>query len=318
MPSKLTRKGWIEKYLIPLEDASTLQIIDIPGASALEAQPWTFLKMASLWSFAHYTYLPIIKRHYPNAIYVDLFSGPGLTYDKASRRKFIETALLMATINSSKGGFTKCVFVEQNDEYAHSLEERLKRLRDNGRLTCDEYIVLPGDCNALVDRVAKETNIPNSHIMLFVDPFGFNCKFSTIQRFIESGPAFDMFFNLQVGSLARSLGRDASGVTEEVMLREFFPDDSWMECKDSQDYRQCLKERYIDCLLKYGGNKIHRVEPIMISGSSDYYHYLLFTSRKVQSGWLHGIERIRKMVEAYDYNSIKHYLTGGRTLDDFH
>ena len=307
----------MEKYLVHLEDASILQLIDFPGASALEAQPWTFLKMASLWSFAHYTYLPIIKRRYPNAIYVDLFSGPGLTFDKASRRKFIGTALLMATIESSRGGFTKCIFVEQNDEYAHSLEERLNRLRENDRLTCGDYMVLSGDCNTLVDQVAKETNISNSHIMLFVDPFGFNCKFSTLRRFISSGPAFDMFFNLQVGSLVRSLGRDASGVTNEAMLREFFPDDSWMECKGSQDIRECLKERYIDCLKRHGGTKINRVEPILISGSGDYYYYLLFTSRKEHSGWLHGIERIREMVENYDYNSIKHYLTGGRTLNDF-
>jgi three-Cys-motif partner protein len=308
----------VEKHLVPLEDASIMQLIDIPDSAALEAQPWTFLKMASLWSFAHYTYLPIIKRNYTNAIYVDLFSGPGLTVDKASRRKFIGTALLMATIESSQGGFTKCVFVERDDEYANSLEERLMRLRDNDLLTCGEYVVLSGDCNALVDVVAREANIRNSHIMLFVDPFGFNCKFSTLQRFISSGPAFDMFFNLQVGSLARSMGRDASGVTDEANLREFFPDDSWMECKDSHDYRECLKERYIDCLLRYGGTKINRVEPILISGSGDYYYYLLFTSRKEHSGWLRGIERVREMVEAYDYNSIKHYLTGGRTLDDFH
>ena len=307
----------MEKYLVHLEDASIMQLIDIPGASALEAQPWTFLKMASLWTFAYHTYLPIIKRYYPNAIYVDLFSGPGLTFDKASRRKFIGTALLMATIESSKGGFTKCVFVERNDEYACSLDERLKRLRGNDRLTCGECVVLSGDCNALVDRVVRETNIRNSHIMLFVDPFGFNCKFSTLQRFISSGPAFDMFFNLQVGPLARSLGREAGGETDEAMLREFFPDDSWRECIGSQDIRECLKERYIDCLKMYGGNKINRVEPILISGSSDYYYYLLFTSRKEHSGWLYGIERIREMVEDYDYNSIKHYLTGGRTLDDF-
>ena len=59
------------------------------------------------------------------------------------------------------------------------------------------------------------------------------------------------------------------------------------------------------------------MEPILISGSHDYYYYLLFTSRKEHSGWLMGIERIREMVEKYDYNSIKHYLLGGRTLDDF-
>ena len=313
----MTKKGWVEKYLVPLENASILQLIDIPGAAALEAQPWTFLKMVALWSFAHYTYLPIIKRNYTNAIYVDLFSGPGLTLDKASRRKFIGTALLMATIESSRGGFTKCVFVERDDEYAYSLEERLKRLQDNDRLTCDEYTVLSGDCNELVDQVTQETNFRNSHIMLFVDPFGFNCNFSTLQRFISSGPAFDMFFNLQVGPIARSLGRDASGVTDETMLREFFPDDSWRKCIGSQDIRECLKGRYVDCLKRYGGDKINRVEPIMISGSGDYYYYLLFTSRKEHSGWLQGIERIREMVESYDYSSIKHYLMGGRTLDDF-
>lgn len=317
MSSRLTRKSWVEKYLIPIEDNDIVRLVDIPGSCVLEAQSWTFLKMASLWSFANYTYLPIIKRNYQNAIYVDLFSGPGLTVDKGSNRKFIGSALLMAIIESSRGGFSKCVFVERDEEFASSLRKRLELLEEHGHLTCGEYVDLPGDCNDLIDRVAMETDVPRSHILLFVDPFGFNCRFSTLRRFITSGPAFDMFFNLQVGSLARSLGRDTSGVTDEMMLREFFPDETWKQCVGSKDLRECLKEKYIKCLKRHGGDKINHVEPILISGSHDYYYYLLFTSRKEHSGWLMGIERIREMVEKYDYNSIKHYLLGGRTLDDF-
>jgi hypothetical protein len=81
--------------------------------------------------------------------------------------------------------------------------------------------------------------------------------------------------------------------------------------------RECLKERYIGCLTEQGRDRIRTVIPIKVSGSGDYYYYLLFTTRKSDSGWIQGIERIKAMVESYDCQSIQHYLFGGRTLEDF-
>ena len=96
-----TQSDWISKYRVPLENEESLKAIDREGLGCLESNPWTILKMATIWSYAHHIYLPIIKKRYRHAIYVDLFSGPGLTIDKTTGKRFIGTASLMASISSS-------------------------------------------------------------------------------------------------------------------------------------------------------------------------------------------------------------------------
>jgi three-Cys-motif partner protein len=317
MAKKQTQSEWMERYLAHLGNESILNSIDIPGLGNLESNPWSILKMAALWSYAYYIYLPIIKKNRYRAIYVDLFSGPGLTIEKSSGRRFIGTAALMATIESTRGGFSKCIYVDSDACYCDALNKRLDALKDADLLTCDEYLVLKGDCNSLVSSVIEQTRGKGSHLLLFVDPFGFNIRFGTLRSFIDSAPPFDMFMNLQVGFIARSTGREATGDFTEDALRLFFPDDRWQGCIEASDMRECLKEMYVDCLFENGGDRIQTIRPIKVSGSRDFYYYLLFTTRKSGSGWLMGIDRIKQMVESFNYRSIQHYLSGGRTLEDF-
>jgi len=317
MGNRQTQSGWIKKYLKPLENEAVLSAIDQPGLGCLESNPWAILKMAALWSYAHHIYLPIIKKHYTNAIYVDLFSGPGLTIDKTSDRRLVGTASLMASIASTRGGFSNCVFVERDRTYSAALEIRLESLKKAGLLTCGSWSVIQGDCNEVVDSMIQQLQELHSHVLLFVDPFGFNFRFDTLKALISAGPAFDMFMNLQVGPIARSTGREARGDFTEEALRAFFPDGRWRGCIESRDMRECLKERYIECLYEYGGERIQTVKPIRVRGSGDYYYYLLFTTRKSESGWIQGVDRIKEMVESYDCMSIQHYLCGGKTIEDF-
>jgi len=295
MPKKLTKREWVEKYKSTLQNEDIIEVINKPELPATRLGPWSFLKLACIWSYAYYTYSSIIGPKYKNMCYVDLFSGSGLVsfLDKSGQEQLLlGSPILMATINS-RYPFSKCFFFEK--ENGDALEERLKILKENGLLTCRDYKVFPEDCNEGINKVINALRkLDGAHYLLFVDPFSTEIHWKTMEKLLTARyPAFDMFFNFQPFGINRKSYHPET-------LPAFFGDEGYkeyLEIAEEDSKLDALKNYYIQKLQKFE-EKIKTISTIRVkSGKGGFYYDLIYTTRKKDPAWLRGIKHLRKIVE---------------------
>jgi three-Cys-motif partner protein len=289
MPKKLSEREWVEKYKSALQNEELIKIVNQPELPLTHLGPWTFLKLACLWSFAYHTYTPIIGRRYQNMCYVDMFSGSGLvSFEDSSKNTqlLIGSPVLMAT-GASRYPFRKCFFFEK--ENSDVLEKRLELLKSQGKLTCSDYKVFPEDCNVAVDKLIEELqSLEGAHFLLFVDPFSTEIHWATVEKLLYMGyPAFDMIFNFQPFGVNRKSYRPET-------LSAFFGDEGYKKYIDFG--LEALESYYIYKLKQFDMVNTYRVIRIA-SGKGGYYYDLIYTTRKEKPPWIKGIEHLKKIVE---------------------
>lgn len=303
MAKKLDHRDWINKYQNAVQNENLINMVKKNNLPINDAGAWSFLKLAFLWSIAYYIYSPIIGSRYSNMCYVDLFSGSGLVKFKDVSNNYqlmMGSPLLTATIESAYP-FNKCFFFEKNFKFANALEKRLNLLSENKKLSCESFKVINKDCNKAIDDFIKAVSkIPNTHFLLFVDPYSTEIHWRTMEKLLSSKyPAFDMIFNFQPFGVNRK-----RYMPEELPL--FFGDTKYKKLiphglieNKVESILQKLEAHYTQKLIKYS-DKIKTINPIRIrSGKGGYYYDLIFTTRKKlqESAWLQGIEHLKTMIE---------------------
>ncbi len=294
MPRKLGEREWVEKYKFAIQNEELISVINLPDLSTTSLGAWSFLKLACLWSFAYYTYTPIIGPRYQNICYVDLFSGSGLvSFEDSSKNTqlLIGSPILMATL-AGEHPFSKCFFFEK--ETGNVLEKRLKLLNIRGKLTCKDYRVFSEDCNVAIDELMNELrSLQGAHFLLFVDPFSTEIHWATMEKLLSLRyPAFDMIFNFQPFGINRMSYQPKT-------LSAFFGDDGYkeyLEVAEEESKLDALRNYYVQKLKKFK-EKIKTIETIRVSsGKGGFYYDLIYTTRKERPSWIEGIKHLGKMV----------------------
>lgn len=295
MTKKINEREWVKKYKQHVQDENLLDIINIPDLPKTQNGPWSFLKLAFLWSYAHDIYATIAGKHYKNICYVDLFSGSGIvSYKDATNEEhlLVGSPILMSTLETTHP-FKKCFFFENNNSEA--LSKRLDYLNDNGKLSCTNCKISSEDCNSGVDDLIQELKrMERTHFLLFVDPFSTEINWSTMEKFLTlKYPSFDMIFNFQPFGVNRKK-------TKAKIMANFFGDDSYITCLDVSDVENkldILREHYIKKLMQYENN-VKTVHTIRVrSGKGGFYYDLLYTTRKEDPGWEPGINHLARKIE---------------------
>lgn len=146
-----------------------------------------------------------MKNKWSRCTYVELFSGPGMSYIASQDRFFAGSAL-----RAMNKGFTNFVFVDIDAQATTALAQRAVRL---GLPTPPR--ILRGDCNHVIDDVVS--TIPTNGIALaFIDPTNWQTHFSTIER-LARYPRMDLLFTFHVGTMRRVAHLDLPA------LRAHFP-----------------------------------------------------------------------------------------------
>jgi len=289
----LRMRNWVEKYRNAVQNEELIGIVNVPGLPVGQVGAWSFLKLAFLWSYAYYTYTPIIGTRYENMCYLDLFSGSGLNQfsdHSGNPHLILGSPLLMATIGGY--AFKKCFFFEAEEKYAEALEERLHRLKSSSFLTCTSYEIF-GDCNKNIDRVICELKAKDGcHFLLFVDPFSTEIKWNTMEKLLKMRyPAFDLIFNFQPFGINRK-SYNFKTISEFLGIKEH---ESWKHASDK--VLDTLENTYIRKLKQYS-EKIKRVETIRIrSGTGSFYYDLIYATRKSEAPWAGNIDHLKRMIE---------------------
>ena len=167
--------------------------------------PHTILKLAAL-NHALDVFSPIargaVKRgRYDQSVYLDLFSGCGVTRIPETGDFVAGSPVLAAR---AKEPFDELLLVEKNKRYQGALEQRLSAAGDPKRQT------FLGDVNAIAKKLAKRISERPSIVFACVDPEGMEIFWRTMEAISRPSVATDFFVTLTCGA-DRALAEASEG-----------------------------------------------------------------------------------------------------------
>jgi three-Cys-motif partner protein len=205
-----------------------------------------------------------MKNAWSRRCYIELFAGPGLSWNRRAKR-FIAGSALMAM----EYPFTDYFFVDLDPKAIAALEPRASAKKGSRELW-----VRQRDCNVAVDEIVPL--IPAGAISLvFVDPTAAQISFQAIEK-LAALPRVDLLFTFHVGAFRR-----AAGTVRAREIDAFFP--------PGADWRAAMRlplDKQIDALLalylgglaKYGYRQEgSKVVPMRNSRNALMYVLVLFT-----------------------------------------
>jgi three-Cys-motif partner protein len=154
----------------------------------------TLIKLIFLSSYAH-QFSTIAKgpkassSGYDAAVYVDLFSGPGIIGVDGRPDKVAGSPI--AVTHGSKFDFS--VFVDKSSKSTDLLASRLSKF-----LPAEKFMVLTGDCNEIIHTVVDEigSRYKKPIVLAFVDPEGMEAHFETMNVLNTRFPHTDFIINM--------------------------------------------------------------------------------------------------------------------------
>jgi len=154
-----------------------------------------------------------MRGKWPARGYIELFAGPGLSYDRAAG-SWVEGSARRAIGRH----FTDYLFIDMDPRATAALTARL---RSDGvdRLEDKNVTIITKNCNDAIGDIRR--TIPSRALSLvFVDPTTWQVRFDSIAQLV-TGRHVDLLYTFHVGAMRR-VGR-----TPALALNEFFGTDRW-------------------------------------------------------------------------------------------
>ena len=108
--------------------------------------------------------------------FIDLFSGPGLCWNRDNRR-FVQGSSLLAL--DLKTHFTNYIFIDSNPQTCAVLQARIKHYYPNME---DRIEFLNFNTNWEISNIATHVQRGKALIVAFLDPNAFDIHFSVLER----------------------------------------------------------------------------------------------------------------------------------------
>lgn len=191
---------------------------------------WTEKKLSVLEDYLD-AYTTALKNQPFKLIYIDAFAGSGKVEASRSEadangelRGFLEGSAVRA-IRVTNKSFDELIFVEQDEARYYQLKNRLE-LENPGR----NLKFYNEDANKFLLQLERDWNSYRG--VLFLDPFGTQVKFTTIQK-VASFNALDTWILVPVWSISRLLPRNrepsAISQTWADRLSRIYGGKSWQD-----------------------------------------------------------------------------------------
>lgn len=191
--------------------------------------------------------------------YVDLFAGPGRNVDPETREEFEGSAirvLPMAAHANPRVHFTHAVLVNKDPEDDEALQQRVAKLREQGRcpVPSPNLQFLRHDANRLIDRIMTGIN-KRAYALIFADiTRPSHWPFSSVRQLKARGhESVDLYMLFPLGmALTRMLSfRDETVEQSSRVLDAFFGTNEWRLLVDrrktdahSPELRHAVTELY--------------------------------------------------------------------------
>jgi three-Cys-motif partner protein len=201
-----------------LEHAMSSSIKKQSGSSNSTVQifggPWSLIKTATVDKYIRF-FNTALKNMPFERVYIDAFAGSGAfrwVVDAPAKTLFgphdatsdihAGSAPRALTVNPP---FQRIFFIEQDEKNAEALEQLIAKTRH------PKARVLVADANQILRKLCKPENWRRRRGVIFLDPFGMNVEWSTLQ-FIANTKALDLWFLFSLGGLVRNLPISAAAL----------------------------------------------------------------------------------------------------------
>jgi three-Cys-motif partner protein len=184
-----------------------------------------------------------MKNKWPSRGYIELFAGPGESFDRA-RRIFVPGSAIRALDRN----FTHFAFVDIDPIATTALRERI---RVHGRETVAP--VFQADCNAAVHDI-RAAIPPKALSLAFIDPTNWQVRLSTVEALVKDRQV-DLLMTFHAGGMRRMEHMASAD------LDAFFGTNKW------RNALKCPRWQRVDALL---GLYNRQLEPFGYLPSSTY------------------------------------------------
>ena len=276
---------------------------------------WSITKL-----FYHAMYIPmflqIAQKYYPEQVYIDTHSGPGLAKIGGSDRDVILGSPLLALrwpkiiaenvkqFRKIEKGFTRLYYIDK-DPRRISVLKRLSGEPANVNLSV-------GDANLLLPKI----DVPgNAIVYLFVDPYGSlesQLGYEALKTFV-AGKRVDLMINVLAPNIAQGLSSIRNKNTLlariEKLFGEAFCDNRLCEklgitqplCNPGPKKASHILRAYW-CALKRLGYRKYSILPVKFKGTILYYMVLAV---KGSGKWIDGYKEFIHLHAPKDYKTLK-------------
>jgi three-Cys-motif partner protein len=295
------------KERVPTLTAYADDIKDVEPDICNEFGPWSALKLIVHVATVN-MYTTVISEHFDDWFYIDALAGSGVSVYGDAGDCFLGSPLLAAA--NAAEPFTKMYFVEENEEKAAALDERLDVLfnRTTNRITPPEcgYDIFVGDANEKLDdvvsdmwKVARRNGDPYFNHLSFIDNQGLDLDWTGV-RALAPNPTGDLLINFPTSNVSRTANHTPSKDT----VTEFYGGGMWGQAHDQRKLLEIYRRRLRSV------EKTEQVVTTIDSGEKNYHYDMIYATRETKGGseYVEAIEYVREFVEAVDGADVEEML----------
>jgi hypothetical protein len=269
-------------------------------------------------------YLQILRPKFERLVFVDLFSGAGISSIKAGSRTFALPGTTRLAANGFRpvpGGpllrFDTILAIDRRAENLSILESTVGAM---GYTPGVNLLTKVGDPDDVVEWIRGELLTPRTHAFIVSDPEHLSPKWRTLETLVRSHSGADLAILHLVSGAARESGRASVSDADHSTLDSFYGGRT-TEGMALED----LSATYISMLegIRQGQRTIvHRVKIHAGKRSGPYRYDLLFAVRETRTGspWTRSFPLLVERIERFDGEKVEHVLRtmggGQRTLDE--
>lgn len=199
---------------------------------------WTEEKLARIKKYLK-AYTTALKKQPFRLAYIDAFAGTGYRQLNRERKptelmfpefmeedaqSFLQGSAQIALQTEPR--FSKYIFIEQDPGRFNELA----KLKESYPAQATDIVLINADCNAYLRDLCSNRNWKNNRAVLFLDPFGMQVEWSTIEA-IASTKAIDLWILFPLGVAVNRLLRRDGRIDETLRnkLNSLFGTTDWFD-----------------------------------------------------------------------------------------
>jgi three-Cys-motif partner protein len=197
-------------YFIAVED---------DGLLSYEIGPWAEDKYRRMGMYAE-MFSTGMKNVWDTRVYLDLFSGPGHSRLRGTKRHYLGSPLISLSLSDA---FDRYIFSDANVDAIAALQARVAR-----QWPAVDVRFVPGDANDHVGEILQ--NIPDTGRVLsfcFLDPYKLNISFETVRK-LAKGRDIDFLILLAL-YVDANRNMDLYASEESEVIHRFLGDREWRQ-----------------------------------------------------------------------------------------
>jgi three-Cys-motif partner protein len=239
---------------------------------------WSIKKLIALDYYID-SYVKILKKNdFKSWYYVDPFSGSGLI--KIDNNFIFPGSPLIPLFKTEKYPFHKYILSDYNSKYVQSLKKIVaeKINKSNASKQNFNIDIQNQDCNSLIQKIftgTKPNNWMNQSYLVFLDPFGWNIKWASMERILNSGPV-DIIFTFMTWGIKWNMTMEKSKTT----LNDFFGDKEWQSIENNTE----IVGYYCDKIKRFGYKNKYKTYTIDVTTTSGNTYNLILASQSPGAG----------------------------------